>query len=565
MNAFFRLRLRRVAAMFLCAAVAGCEFGSTTGGSETTNGLTGRIQDGDGKPVAHAKMTLVPADFNPVPGKDPRTLSRTETDTKGRYRFAQVAPGEYDLESRDSARGLRACLPGLRIAADQTAALVANDTVKMTGALRIPFADRHLAENSILYVPGTTIAVSVVGKLDDQGFLTLAGLPEGLYPVLMAHFPDPMDGAPIAVAENFRILSGDTARLAAFSAWSHSRVLLYDLGAAGKAAGEATAARGAAGKAAYPLLVRLRAPEFDFSQARPNGEDFRCERSDGSLPPYQIERWDAAAGAAEIWVRLDSLHAGPDSLILHWGRKDARDMSEGARVFDRANGLLSAWHLGEAAAPFRDATSAAAHASMQVADSGALLPAVTGFGKGFHAAEGGQLTAAFPAAFKGNVAFTATFWMRFDAVTARSGAFSFGEESSLHGVHFLIRPDTSAQFGPWDQTPDALPSDQQNHFSLAPYIGKWIHIATAFDPKAQALRTWVNGELIAESVLPALDIRPTGVRMGKGINQGASTNTENNLQGGLDEVRLYDRALTEAEIKLEYLTQRPDAAITGWR
>ncbi len=560
-----------VAACLLGAAIlSGCEFTSTTGGSETTNGLTGRIQDGEGKPIAHAPVVLVPADFMPVPGKDTRTPVATRTDANGRYRFSTVAAGTYDLESRDSTRGLKAWLPGLRIDADQTSALTVDGTLKVTGTLKIPFAGRHLPENAILFVPGSSFAISIVGKLDDKGFLTVSGLPEGDYPVLMAYFPDTSDGAPIAVAEAFHITSGDTARPSAFAAWAHSRTLRFDLGANGADVATAASSRGSAGNAGYPLLVRLRAPEFDFSQARSGGEDIRFARADGALLPFQIERWDAAAGEAIAWIRLDDPKSGPDSLLVYWGRKDARDLGEAARVFDTAQGLRAAWHLGEsaqaAAGGYRDATLSAWHASATPSPAvGAAASAVVGLGKGFAESDTGQMSAPLPAAWGGNAAFTITFWMKFSMSSKRIGVLALGEESPLRGFHFLVRPDTTAQFGPWDSTPDAEPSAQQNHFSLAPYLGTWAHVATVYDPRSQLLRTWINGALAAENTLASLDLHPgAGIRFGHAIHKGISGPGEANLEGALDEVRVYGRALDAAEIKLDYATQRQDAAIVEW-
>ena len=562
--------MKLLLALVAAAALAACEFTSSTGGSETTNGLTGRIQDSDGKPMVHAPVTLVPADYVPVPGQDARKPLRTQTDTKGRYSFAKVDSGTYDLESRDSARGLKVWLPGLHIAADQTAALSADGTVKATGTLKIPFAGRHLPESALLFVPGTTLSVSIVGKVDDKGFLTLGGLPEGEYPALMAYFPDGLDGAPIAVAENFRILAGDTARPSAFAAWAHSRALHFNLGAEGAAIAAAAVARGDSGNAGYPLLVRLRAPGFDFSQARSGGEDIRFATADGAPLACQIERWDAAAGEAEAWVRLDNPRAGDDSLLLYWGRKDARDLSVGARVFDTAAGFRAVWHLNEsanaAAGGYRDATALALGATAIATDSGSATTAVAGLGKRFFESDGGQLVSALPAGLTGNAAFTATFWLKFDMAQYRAGVLAFGLESPLRGFHFLIRPDTTAQFGPWDSTPDATPSAQQNHFSLAPWIGKWIHVATVYDPATQLLRTWINGTLAGENTLASLDILPdSGIRIGRAVHKGVTAAGESNLNGSLDEIRLYGRALGEAEIKLDYGTQRQDAAVVEWR
>jgi hypothetical protein len=53
----------------------------------------------------------------------------------------------------------------------------------------------------------------------------------------------------------------------------------------------------------FPLLIRLNQRTFDFSQAKPNGEDLRFSAA-GKPLAYQIEEWDAGRGVASIWVRI---------------------------------------------------------------------------------------------------------------------------------------------------------------------------------------------------------------------------------------------------------------------
>ena len=57
----------------------------------------------------------------------------------------------------------------------------------------------------------------------------------------------------------------------------------------------------------FPLLVRLHRDFFDFSQAKPAGEDLRFSTSTGTPLAYQIEEWDAAKGTASIWVRIPTI------------------------------------------------------------------------------------------------------------------------------------------------------------------------------------------------------------------------------------------------------------------
>ena len=42
------------------------------------------------------------------------------------------------------------------------------------------------------------------------------------------------------------------------------------------------------------MAVLLNAQNFDFTQAKPAGEDIRFSKMDGTLLPYNIETWDTA-------------------------------------------------------------------------------------------------------------------------------------------------------------------------------------------------------------------------------------------------------------------------------
>ena len=96
----------------------------------------------------------------------------------------------------------------------------------------------------------------------------------------------------------------------------------------------------------FPLLVRLHADFFDFSEAKASGEDIRFSSSTGVPLAYQVEEWDAARGTASIWVRLPSvLGNARQELRVHWGKADAASESDGTAVFNESNGYLGVWHL----------------------------------------------------------------------------------------------------------------------------------------------------------------------------------------------------------------------------
>lgn len=76
----------------------------------------------------------------------------------------------------------------------------------------------------------------------------------------------------------------------------------------------------AAAEEDFPFLVRLNHANFDFSQARANGEDIRIS-ADGKPLAYQVEEWDAAKGIASIWVRIPVIRGNTRQEIkLHWAK-----------------------------------------------------------------------------------------------------------------------------------------------------------------------------------------------------------------------------------------------------
>jgi len=104
----------------------------------------------------------------------------------------------------------------------------------------------------------------------------------------------------------------------------------------------------------FPLLIRLNKDFFDFSQAKSRGEDIRFSANGKSLA-YQIERWDAAAGHADVWVRIPTIKGNDQQAIkMHWGNEKVPSESNSEQVFVTKEGFAGIWHLGN---NLKDATS----------------------------------------------------------------------------------------------------------------------------------------------------------------------------------------------------------------
>jgi hypothetical protein len=88
----------------------------------------------------------------------------------------------------------------------------------------------------------------------------------------------------------------------------------------------------------FPLLLRLHKDFFDFSQAKPKGEDLRFS-AEGNALAYQVEEWDGANGTASVWVRIPTIKGNARQEIkLYWGKVDAASESNGSAVFNESNG-----------------------------------------------------------------------------------------------------------------------------------------------------------------------------------------------------------------------------------
>jgi hypothetical protein len=502
-----------------------------------------------------AAVVLLPETYNPIPGKDSRLLKRALTDAQGRYRFSGIEAGVYNLEAKDTIRILQALIQGIKVDSGVKSGR-ADGILGAAGTLEIPFMDRYLPENAQAYIPGTTYHTFTASKVNTQGILVLGNIQAGLYKDMLVMSPDLPGGGPISIAGNFHIGPGASTRLTSLQDWLFSTRLKLDPSGITVPLVEPLDH--------FPVLVRLNSQNFNFSQARGNGEDIRFIRTDGSRLPHQIERWDLTEKTAAIWVLVDSIprRTVDSSVIMRWGRVDALDVSNGGQVFDTAQGFSSVWHLAEPSnttvGGYHDATANAKNATAIAPNFLRQVSAVAGMGKQF-VDIGGQMTAALAPQLGGNASFTVTFWMKFQMTPYRMGLLNIGQETENMGFHFLIKSDTMAQFGPWALSPDPIndaPSIRQNHFSLVPFIGKWTHVATVYDAEKQTLSSYINGESVALNSLSALNLEATA-----GVSFGRKIQSQSNMQGVLDEVRFYHRALPESWIRMEYATQKENSSV----
>lgn len=121
-------------------------------------------------------------------------------------------------------------------------------------------------------------------------------------------------------------------------------------------------AAGVAGEVARaPVLVRLHQGNFNFADVKPDGSDLRFVAGDDRTPlKFHIEKWDAGAQQALVWVDVQNLQPGqPAAIYAYYGNKAAEGAQDKAGSFGPDYKLV--YHFDAEGAP-RDATANGANA-----------------------------------------------------------------------------------------------------------------------------------------------------------------------------------------------------------
>jgi len=96
------------------------------------------------------------------------------------------------------------------------------------------------------------------------------------------------------------------------------------------------------------------------------------------------------------------------------------------------------------------------------------------------------------------------------------------------------------------------PSNTQRYSKTVRQLNTWYHVAGVYDAAARTLNIYVNGVLdngVLVGTVPASQANAANERVTVGRRTGGFY-----FQGTIDEVRLYGRALSQAEIQSDMNT-----------
>jgi len=509
-------------------------------GTETTTGIVGVLVNEQGLLQPNAEVKLYPQSYNPVGGS--YDIPVDTTDSLGRYAFSKLATGGYSLQAVHLTERTRVSIWKIRAVVD-TVVVAATDTLRAPGAVTISLPSGIISALGYVYIPGTAIFTPVSGCAD---FVVLDSTPAGTVPEISWVSPNSLSVT--TLSKDVQVLSEDMIIIRK-AAWSHSRRCVLNTSSSGA---------GVFGRVSgFPVLIRLHAGNFDFTQARPDGADLRFERTRGIFLPYDIERWDPVSGHAEVWVKVDTMYGNDStqSISMYWGNPDAADSSDGRAVFTPADGYVGVWHMNEVPS-----------------GEGALMRDRTGNEHG--ATPGAAMTP--EQSVDGTIGRALRFDGRDDYLDAGDvlvpNTYSMGVWVLLDTLgdyqRFIYRDSSYTLW--YDKDSVSVRMEHMNSprrwrglvqdggTDVPVTTGVWNFFMATFD--GSTIRLYENGSEVSVSNAIVFNPVPNSQSLVFGMGQGDSF-----LNGILDEVRIEGVARSPDWIRLCYMNQREDDRVVVWK
>lgn len=559
----------------LCAWVR-CTNPTVAGGDVTDTGnarVAARIVTTGGTSAAGATLRLRRSDYlSPVPGLAKRAGiigADATTDSAGRFEIPGIEPGEYRIEISDSTLKqavLLDCVVG-----DGDTADLGIDTLRPFAVVRGTV--ERTAQPS---VPGY-VQIAGLERLaltDPDGRYTIDDLPAGMMKLRIVS-----QGSPAVdplILDSITTVPGDTTVVPPGGRQFSKRLYLNTTASGAGISEDVTG---------FPLLVRLSSDTlgnpgsiaFDFGRALDSGRDVRFTRPDGTLLPYEIEQWDAAAQSAAIWVRMDTVHANDSTqyLIMHWGASTGSappPQSNSAAVFDTADGFEGVWHLAEQAPGagnpdiFKDATAHNFHGTDNISATG--RDGVIGNGHEFGGEQAGDwIDLGHNRDFlTGAAGATLEAWVKLDTANTFYYFLSHSVGAPVDGdsSRALLFTNIHGIPGIGGRSVDSAKVTSQGGGDTLP-AGSWHYLAGVIDYAGDSLVLYIDGVRVGRRIVDFPTTRTPSTPSQFGAVGASDKGDRHYVDGFMDEVRTQKTVRSASWIKLCYESQRPQQTVVEGR
>lgn len=520
--------------MLRCADLSG-------GGSEAGNArIIGRVLDTHGFPASNVMVTVLASDFDPVKKTPSSGACFDTTGPDGTFGLSVRKDRTYTIQTVLIAIRTRALVTGL-VVGDSDISIPAC-TLKVPGAVKVMLPEGVDKTSGYVYVPGT----SILGFFNnDNDFAILDSVPAGVLPAVSYSSKSSLFSA--VIRYDVPVLPGDTA-IVHNSSWQYSRRLALNTAATG--------AQVDGDVMNFPVLIRLDKSNFVFSQTQPAGADVRFLKPDNTLLPFDIERWDAGAGSAEIWVRLDTVYGNNNSqnIIMYWGNPGATLLSKGAAVFDIANGFAGVWHLGESNDSVFDATGNGFNGKKY---GSTTVPGAIGNSGSF--ANGNYIR--IPGLLKSPSNVTLSAWVRYDTSAGGQDIVSIGDAAFIRADDIIDGIGTAGAY----HNNSTVNDSNYAYAGSGRFLEKtgWHYLVFSINTVTHVQTLYIDGAQCAIS----RDVNPiyyAGLGTDTYIGKHGNGKTSFNFIGQIDEVRVNKNAMDPDWIRLCFMNQKAQDALIVW-
>jgi hypothetical protein len=505
----------------------------TTGPGSETVALSGRLVDTLGRPASFARVYLVPVAYDPIADGVLPLAQTATTDVDGNYALSGPDSGSYNIQALQSQDLTSLLIRNIRVRHDSV--FVTADTLRSSGTIRVVVPNGLDTNNGYFYIPGSTIFSWLS---DNNGIVTLASIPAGV-DLSMYYAVKGSSTLPQLIRDSVIVAPGGIMNIE-YIGWNFSKKLILNTTASG--------ANVAGNVMNFPVLIRLNSANFNFAEAKSGGEDVRFTKSDGTPLSYEIERWDATSQAAEVWVKIDTVY-GNDSthfINMYWGASTGSvtvSLSNGAAVFDSAQGNIGVWHLDPS---LNDATIFSDNGiDSATADAVGIIGRCRHFDPALHSC----ITIPNESRFDITTNITLSAWVQVDSlyvgweaiITKGDNTYRLHCDTTLKDVVFSTSTFASNQT---DTVINRLYSktrldDRQWHFICGVFDGSAMHI-------------YIDGILDGEvPVTSPCRVNNFKVMIG---NNGEIPNRF--FAGSIDEVRILHTAMSADWVTLCYMNQK---------
>ncbi len=289
----------------------------------------------------------------------------------------------------------------------------------------------------------------------------------------------------------------------------------------------------------FPLLIRLNRRNFDFRQAKPNGDDIRFSGA-GKPLVYQVEEWDAEQGCASIWVRVPLIKGNDfQEIQMHWGKTDAVSESDGKAVFNESNGFVTVMHLNDPKSP-KDEVGTLSPVNLGATACDGMIGKALNFVYGRPGVVGGEEITNYPT---GNSPSSTEVWFKDNKLPGPWGSrfVCWGREDA--GSKLLIGVLSPLHISCGVECPGPVSLNQ------------WYHVVHTYAPDGGE-KAYVNGQLVASSKRTLDFKRPCRMYVANWYR-----NWESDCD--VDEVRISKVTRSADWIRLTYQNQNPVQMLVG--